>query len=248
MSKKLTNWELVKDITLDLESKQQHITTAQVEDIFTNKYPSRNVKNVKFELKLLSVNSNARLSYLKLKGYIGNGEKLYSPSIEDPRLSNPNNPKDLLFYHQSSKYYERYDPIKHGYYEIKCDHNMRNSIVQISEYMGNEKAFNLDVQEALKLTNIERRNKIIDTSTLEPEYTFIKVKQFKRSSYITAERLKKANGRCEKCSNKAPFKRISDGTPYLEVHHIIPLANKGADTLDNTIALCPNCHREYHYG
>ncbi len=40
----------------------------------------------------------------------------------------------------------------------------------------------------------------------------------------------------------------SDKTPYLEVHHRIPLAKKGEDTVANAIALCPNCHRKSHYG
>lgn len=34
--------------------------------------------------------------------------------------------------------------------------------------------------------------------------------------------------------------------PYLESHHIIWLAAGGADSVDNTIALCPNCHRKMH--
>jgi 5-methylcytosine-specific restriction protein A len=36
--------------------------------------------------------------------------------------------------------------------------------------------------------------------------------------------------------------------PYLEVHHIKRLADKGSDTTTNSIAVCPNCHRELHYG
>ncbi|MBC8673865.1 HNH endonuclease [Aeromonas hydrophila] len=48
--------------------------------------------------------------------------------------------------------------------------------------------------------------------------------------------------------HKAPFNRVSDGTPYLEVHHIQPLANGGEDTIQNTMALCPNCHRKRHFG
>ena len=35
---------------------------------------------------------------------------------------------------------------------------------------------------------------------------------------------------------------------YLETHHVIPLANDGADSIDNVIALCANCHREGHHG
>jgi len=30
------------------------------------------------------------------------------------------------------------------------------------------------------------------------------------------------------------------------VHHIIPLADGGPDTLENVAALCPNCHRKMH--
>ncbi|WP_442967956.1 HNH endonuclease [Rheinheimera sp.] len=36
--------------------------------------------------------------------------------------------------------------------------------------------------------------------------------------------------------------------PYLEVHHRIPLAEKGEDTLENAIELCPNCHIQAHFG
>lgn len=44
-----------------------------------------------------------------------------------------------------------------------------------------------------------------------------------------------------------------DGTPYLEVHHLIPLENQHLffyklDTRANLIPLCPICHRKLHYG
>lgn len=44
---------------------------------------------------------------------------------------------------------------------------------------------------------------------------------------------------------KAPF-IDAKGEPYLEVHHIIWLSHGGADTIENTVALCPNCHRKMH--
>ena len=47
---------------------------------------------------------------------------------------------------------------------------------------------------------------------------------------------------------KAPFNRDSNDTEYLEVHHKLPLAENGDDTVENAIALCPNCHRHAHYG
>jgi len=56
----------------------------------------------------------------------------------------------------------------------------------------------------------------------------------------------RARGKCEQCGK--PGFRKSDGTPYVETHHIIALANEGADRVSNVIALCADHHREAHYG
>ena len=71
---------------------------------------------------------------------------------------------------------------------------------------------------------------------------------FLRNPYVVAEVLLRAAGVCEQCHEKAPFQRRSDGTPYLEVHHRVRLADRGEDTVENAIAVCPNCHRRAHYG
>jgi hypothetical protein len=71
---------------------------------------------------------------------------------------------------------------------------------------------------------------------------------YERNPDVVAQILFEAKGSCQGCGNKAPFIRKSDKTPYLEVHHRTPLASGGEDTVANAIALCPNCHRERHYG
>lgn len=71
---------------------------------------------------------------------------------------------------------------------------------------------------------------------------------FRRNPAVVINVLRRANGLCEGCGNAAPFSRRSDGTPYLEVHHTITLANGGEDTVENAVALCPNCHRCKHHG
>lgn len=68
---------------------------------------------------------------------------------------------------------------------------------------------------------------------------------FVRDPRVVAYTLKRAIGVCELCREDAPFNK-SNGTPYLEAHHIIPLAEGGPDTPDNCAALCPNCHRALH--
>jgi len=69
--------------------------------------------------------------------------------------------------------------------------------------------------------------------------------QFERSPAIRRWVLDLAAGQCELCGSSAPFQG-SDGDPYLEVHHVVTLANGGPDTLCNAVGLCPNCHRKLH--
>lgn len=72
--------------------------------------------------------------------------------------------------------------------------------------------------------------------------------KWRRNPDVVAEVLLQANGRCAKCDSTAPFIRKSDSSAFLEVHHKVPLAKYGEDSVENAEALCPNCHREKHYG
>jgi hypothetical protein len=67
-----------------------------------------------------------------------------------------------------------------------------------------------------------------------------------RDNRVRAQVVKRADGKCEFC-DALGFKK-PDGTHFVEAHHIISLAEQGPDTLDNVIALCPNHHREAHFG
>ena len=58
--------------------------------------------------------------------------------------------------------------------------------------------------------------------------------------------LARAKGCCEFCGAQGFLK--PDGKRYLETHHIIALAAEGADRVTNVIGLCPNDHREAHFG
>lgn len=110
-----------------------------------------------------------------------------------------------------------------------------------------EEDFEKKIKDARKLTREERLNKLKNL----PDYPSSSEKKtitYNRNQYVVAEVLERANGKCEFCMKDAPFDRIIDGTPFLEVHHIVALSEGGKDTIDNAIALCPNCHRGAHYG
>ena len=80
-----------------------------------------------------------------------------------------------------------------------------------------------------------------------PSIKYQKTKVIKRDPKVIAWILQNSGERCEGCNKKAPFIRDKNNTPYLEVHHIKQLKDGGADTVKNSIALCPNCHRKAHY-
>ena len=81
-----------------------------------------------------------------------------------------------------------------------------------------------------------------------PSRTRVVTYDFHRSADVVAEVLFRANGCCESCLKGAPFISRSKGMPYLEVHHRLPLAQGGLDRVENAVALCPNCHRQDHFG
>ncbi|WP_083854439.1 HNH endonuclease [Teichococcus cervicalis] len=119
-----------------------------------------------------------------------------------------------------------------------------------SEYIFDES--NLDFQSKIQ-------NSMSESSSIRLERIRSKEKQpvrrkivqttvFERDPDIVAEALFQARGHCQSCKQPAPFRRFADGRPYLEVHHIVPLSEGGPDSLDNVTALCPNCHRDMHFG
>lgn len=81
----------------------------------------------------------------------------------------------------------------------------------------------------------------------EPKKRTTTSEQYERDQRVIAHAEKRANGICELSNQPAPFAR-EDGSPFLEVHHIIPLSEGGEDVTNNVAALSPNCHREAHYG
>ncbi|MBC8184963.1 HNH endonuclease [candidate division KSB1 bacterium] len=99
-----------------------------------------------------------------------------------------------------------------------------------------------------RLLSKEQRLERLKNAKSKPDRIETRTSGFIRNYDVIAEVLERANGICEVCRNPAPFNRDSDNSPYLEVHHKIPLSKSGADTVNNAIALCPNCHRHAHFG
>lgn len=98
------------------------------------------------------------------------------------------------------------------------------------------------------------RGKELYVDQFEIEYKSINKPEKKQAVSTAYERcpkvrryaLDRAAGRCEWC-DEIGFETTT-GSIYLETHHIQPLYEDGDDSIDNVIAICPNHHREAHYG
>jgi 5-methylcytosine-specific restriction enzyme A len=70
---------------------------------------------------------------------------------------------------------------------------------------------------------------------------------YRRSRTISDYVLRRAAGNCESCEKPAPFMK-TNGSPYLEPHHVNRLSDGGLDHPRYIGAICPACHREIHHG
>ena len=128
--------------------------------------------------------------------------------------------------------------------EVKEHHDAEGDVVDLADV---DSQLADDIAESQTLSDSERAARLAQASPF-PVSIEVYTTAFLRNADVIVEVLKRANGICAVCSQKAPFLRRSNGTPYLEVHHWKRISDGVEDTIENAAALCPNCHREAHYG
>jgi 5-methylcytosine-specific restriction enzyme A len=119
--------------------------------------------------------------------------------------------------------------------------------VTMAEESAFNQTFNESVERSKKSSRAERVARLAGARRKPRTVTVVRT-EYMRNPDVVAEVLDRAAGVCEGCSNPAPFERSANGTPYLEVHHKVRLSEDGDDTVENALALCPNCHRQEHFG
>ena len=126
-------------------------------------------------------------------------------------------------------------------------HKFQNSLSAPVSTQVYESNFNAAIEMSKRDSSAAREMRLKSADTT-PAVIITKTKTYLRNPDVVAEVLIRAAGNCELCKKPAPFQRKSDGTPFLEVHHKEQLAHGGKDTVQNAIAVCPNCHRKQHHG
>jgi hypothetical protein len=110
-----------------------------------------------------------------------------------------------------------------------------------------EDAFAEKVQDSFRSPAADRQRRLAQSDGVVKRFATLTY-AYNRNPDVVAEVLHRANGICERCGRPAPFLRNTDQTPYLEVHHTLPLSAGGLDLVANAEATCPNCHRQAHFG
>lgn len=129
------------------------------------------------------------------------------------------------------------------------DKLLRFLLIPASNVFG----INSDIQESGPTLEVSESNlhnlrfKLLKESGKPTKGMQSQKEYIRRSKEIVEYAKERALGICEYCKSKGPFLG-SDYLPYLEVHHIFQLADDGPDLPSNVAALCPNCHKEAHFG
>jgi len=84
-----------------------------------------------------------------------------------------------------------------------------------------------------------------DATSDEAKKTQKVIETFERNKKAVKE-LKKLYKTCQITGEKYVFPKIN-GEPYLEVHHLIPLGEGGADSPSNLVVISAHIHRMLHY-
>ena len=144
------------------------------------------------------------------------------------------------------RYYEGIRAVTmHKLRAVAASHQARAATPQTLQEL--EAIFSAALEQSLADSSEKRKARLKAAPRL-PTRTPVVLFAFERNPDVVAEVLQRAKGSCERCKDPAPFLRRKDKSPYLEVHHRVQLAAGGEDTVENAEALCPNCHRETHYG
>ncbi len=100
-------------------------------------------------------------------------------------------------------------------------------------------------QQAQRLSMDDLKQRAKDSQSKIASTRKMKSTTYVRDAFVSEYVKRRADGKCQLCKEPAPF-MDNVGNPYLESHHIVWLSKGGEDTIKNSVALCPNCHRKMH--
>lgn len=127
---------------------------------------------------------------------------------------------------------------------LPSDAKLAKSLGVTRGYICSVRKGRKNISLALAKKIFSRLGRTFEAKSLERLFVPVKVRQYASAlCRMRRDVISRAHGRCQLCGKNAPFED-PEGVPYLEVHHIAPVADEDSDVPSNAVALCPNCHRK----
>ena len=180
------------------------------------------------------------------------GENFYAEILESRRFS-----KNVPIYlPESDGFIESigYDQVRN-----KPNPSWQNSIRKVSDdaFLKILHLANVDYDVGKKTSLLEAGIEALDVlRSLNSRYANIQPRErakkiqnhLDRGSAVTKALKSLLGAKCQVCGWMG-FKK-KNGEDFIEAHHIVQLSEKKEGSLctENVVLLCPNCHREIHYG
>jgi len=180
------------------------------------------------------------------------GENFYAEILESQRFS-----KNVPIYLPES--YGFIESIGYDQVRNKPNPSWQNSIRKVSDdaFLKILHLANVDYDVGKKTSLLEAGIEALDVlRSLNSRYANIQPRErakkiqnhLDRGSAVTKALKSLLGAKCQVCGWMG-FKK-KNGEDFIEAHHIVQLSEKKEGSLctENVVLLCPNCHREIHYG
>lgn len=132
----------------------------------------------------------------------------------------------------------------------------------IESYLEKSRVNNVSILEDNRLNESIQKSltrninpvKYVPKPKVKPQHNYVDgVKVYPRCREVAINALIRADFKCECAVDHSTFKSKFNGLPYMEAHHLIPLAYQdefdfSLDVEANVVSLCSHCHNEFHYG
>ncbi|MBD8889324.1 MULTISPECIES: MrcB family domain-containing protein [Bacillus] len=118
----------------------------------------------------------------------------------------------------------------------------------------NEEEYQLAIQHFIISESVKKSYEVNQKKVRpEPIYNKGGQKQWTRNASLASMAMMLSNYTCEIDDSHKTFISKSTNKPFVECHHLVPIAKQGEfqydlDQLENMVSLCPLCHRLIHLG
>lgn len=166
-------------------------------------------------------------------------------------------PTDIEFLNDISDLLQIYDQLYYLIGENRTFEDLNKELLAHND----RKFIETETEEEVYQANIEeilvKEDYLYEEEVASTKPKAIKTKEgeakWPRDSEISATAIVKANFQCEVDPTHRTFTSNKTKRQFMEAHHLIPMQfqnifNNSLDKVANIICLCPNCHRQIHYG